>query len=85
MLPSTRNGSGTLRSDIYYSTVFWFIKLVSTKFFKKSCLQPLFRLKTSPCPVVSAGIAGLDRICDYLTRFFWIHIHFSQKIDRISH
>lgn len=48
MLPSTRNGSGTLRSDIYYSTVFLFIKLVSTKFFKKSSLFPAFRLKTSP-------------------------------------
>ena len=48
MLPSTRNGSGTLRSDIYYTTVFRIVKLVSTKFFEKSFPGFIFELKTPP-------------------------------------
>ena len=89
MLPSTRNGSGTLRSDIYYTTVFRVVKLVSTKFFKKKCSQTLFRAqKVPPCPAVF-NLVRCARLlkrqdCDSVTRFQAIHRDFSQKIDTVS-
>ena len=93
MLPSTRNGSGTLRSDIYYTTVFRVVKLVSTKFSKKSFHVPSFHLKTAPLPrripsppsTVPAGGECEHPFCDFTTQFTVFHAHFSQKIDTISH
>lgn len=88
MLPSTRNGSGTLRSDIYYTTVFRVVKLVSTKFFKKKFPDPLSRSKRPPCPAVF-NLVRCARLlkrqdCDSITHFRVIHTDFSQKIDTVS-
>ena len=93
MLPSTRNGSGTLRSDIYYTTVFCVVKLVSTKFSKKSFPAPHFKLKTAPLPrqiqsppsVPPASGECKHRVCDFSTRFTIFHANISQKIDTVSH
>lgn len=88
MLPSTRNGSGTLRSDIYYTTVFRIVKLVSTKFFEKSFPGFIFELKTPPCPAGShrgCHMPPLTRqTCDSITCFQAFYTNFSQKIDTIS-
>jgi len=93
MLPSTRNGSGTLRSDIYYTTVFRVVKLVWTNFFQKSFPSPCFHLKFAPLTrripsrpsVPPASGECKRRFCDYSTWFTMFYTHFSQKIDTVSH
>ena len=81
MLPSPRNGSGTLRSRKYYSTVFRVVKLVSTKFFKKVLPPPNLSSESLPCPIWFHRDRRRAMICESITRFPWLCANFSQKID----